>query len=387
MKLKTAVSIPALLLSGVFCVLSFALIKTTDLLDFQSREIAKAGESIRVAQSLKNRLLTHNRNSFLYELNNDPSRFASRQKQRDEIVELLIEAEQLINNDEEKLVFDSVRHVTHAYLAKRDSLDDQPESSERKYMLASIDVDNAISAVDQLVSVNQTQMEQLSSAIRERNNDANAVAGILFVVGAIILTGVVFAAFTFIARPLTDLARVITRYSEGGVSARVEPRGVTEIKTVSANFNAMTERLEEKRQDQLRFIASIAHDLRNPLNSMSIITELLLSQEQVENRQFLEVIFRQARHLDRLVNDLLDTAHIESGHLALNLSQQDIRILVQDAVELHRTASDLHHFEMELTDETLICQCDSGRLSQVVNNLLSNAIKYSPNGGVITVRA
>jgi signal transduction histidine kinase len=84
---------------------------------------------------------------------------------------------------------------------------------------------------------------------------------------------------------------------------------------------------------------------------MSIATDVLLRQEHVENKRYLEVFFRQAAHLERLVSDLLDTTHIEAGHLDLNLSTHDLRILVQDAIELNRTGSELHYFNVELGEE------------------------------------
>lgn len=89
MKLRSAVLIFGIFLVGLFGAFSFVLIKTTDLLDFQSHELAKAGESIRIAQELKSRLLSHNRNSFLYQMTKAASRFESRQAQRDEIFILL----------------------------------------------------------------------------------------------------------------------------------------------------------------------------------------------------------------------------------------------------------------------------------------------------------
>jgi signal transduction histidine kinase len=384
MTLKTAVSITALLLLAVFGALSLALIRATDLLDLQVRELARAGESIIVAQSLKNRLLSHNRNSFLYQLNHDASRFESSASQRREIEDLLRQAQLLVNNEDEILVFEKVRQLMLAYLERREELDRQPGTFEEKYELASIDVDNASAVVDELVAVNRLQMDQLSASIREQNRSANRAAAILFVFGTFILSGLAFVVFRFMTRPLTELARTITLYSKGGGAVHVVPSGVAEIRTVGENFNSMTERLEEKRQDQLRFIASIAHDLRNPLNSMSIATSLLLRQEPGENQHVLEVILKQANNLDRQVSDLLDTTHIESGHLDLRLSRQNVGVLVQDAVNLHRAESGLHGFNLELRGD-LEAQCDPGRLSQVINNLLSNAIKYSPNGGLLSV--
>ncbi|HEY0961709.1 MAG TPA: HAMP domain-containing sensor histidine kinase [Pseudomonadales bacterium] len=386
MTLRNAVILFGLLLAGVYAALTLALVNTTDLLDSQARELARAGDSVRVAQSLRNRLLAHNRNDFLFQLNDDPARFESSAAQRNEIEALLNEAESLVNNSAEGNVVDTVRAALNAYLARRDELEQQALSPTERYTLASIELDAANAGIEELTAVNRRQMDELLAAIAARNSNADFMAGALFVLGAITLSGVAIAVFHFVTRPLGELTRIIAAFSDTGSVTHVEPKGLREIRTLSANFNSMTARLEEKRKDRLRFIASIAHDLRNPLGSMSITAELLRRQQPSEATRIVEVLSRQIKVLERLVSDLLDTAHIESGHLKLTMAPHDIGALVRDAVELHASTSNLHKLDLQASDN-LLCPCDDARLTQVINNLLSNAIKYSPNGGTITVRA
>lgn len=387
MTLRNAVILLTLLLAGVYAALTLALVNTTDLLDSQAQELARAGESIRVAQSLRNRLLAHNRDDFMYQLNNDPGRFETSTAQRNEIEALLVEAEQLINNASEGAVVAEVRKDLYAYLARRDELERQALSPTEQYTLASIDLDAANAVIEELMSVNRTQMNELLDAIGERNEAAGVMAVTLFVLGAITLSGVAIAVFHFITRPLSELARTIDTFADTSNVMHAEPKGLREIRTLSANFNSMTQRLDEKRQDRLRFIASIAHDLRSPLSSMSITADLLLRQQQPSGAtRIVEVLSRQIKVLERLVGDLLDTVHIETGHLRLTLALHDIGALVRDAVELHGSTSNVHVLVLH-ADEGLKCCCDDARLAQVINNLLSNAIKYSPNGGTVTVQA
>ena len=227
----------------------------------------------------------------------------------------------------------------------------------------------------------------MSEEARNRSEEANRLAVLLFVFGGIVLLGVIIATFTLVTRPLESIARVIARYGTGETSTRITPKGLAEIREIGSTFNSMAQSLEEKRQDQLRFIASIAHDLRNPLNSVLMAAELLVSNEHKKDGELSKIIYRQVQNLDRLVGDLLDTTRIEAGQLDLKLSKLDINSLLKDSVELRRNGSDLHDFKVELSEEALVCQCDSGRISQVMNNLLSNAIKYSPNGGTVAVKS
>jgi signal transduction histidine kinase len=149
----------------------------------------------------------------------------------------------------------------------------------------------------------------------------------------------------------------------------------------------MADRLQVKRQDQLNFIAAIAHDLRNPLNAMSMAAAMLLGRGDQKIQSVCEIILRQVKNLDRLVGDLLDTTRIESGQLEIELAVHDVGALIRDAVALHRNDTELHTFRLEVPTEPLLCVCDPGRISQVMNNLISNALKYSPSGGTVGVRA
>lgn len=94
---------------------------------------------------------------------------------------------------------------------------------------------------------------------------------------------------------------------------------------------------------------------------------------------------RQAKHLERLVSDLLDSSQIEAGNLEIEKVKCDLLKLVEDAVALHKSVSQVHRFNLIRNKEVLKAECDGARISQVLNNILSNAIKYSPNGGSIEV--
>lgn len=387
MKLKSASFILGILLLGIYSALAFALMRTTDLLEFSSSELSKAAHSISVVQSLKNRMLAHNRNAFLYHIEKDPVHFETLRMQRLEILDYLKAAEQLISNKEESDILHAVQNDIASYLKKRDIVEEKLLTPWEKYVLVSNDLEKAITAIDRLVTVNRSKMDTLSAEIKRQKKEANLLAVILYVLAAISLVIIIIAVFFAVVYPLMEVDSAITNVSAGKSVSRVNPSGVAEIRKIAANFNAMTERLEEKRRDQLRFIASIAHDIRNPLNSISMASEILTQQVQEEDREIAMIVNRQVRNLDRLVGDLLDTTRIEAGQLDLSFTKQNVSQLVKDAVELIRTGSHLHEFKLEFLDQTLMCNCDGGRLLQVLNNLLSNACKYSPNGGTITVRA
>ncbi len=183
--------------------------------------------------------------------------------------------------------------------------------------------------------------------------------------------------------PLSTLSKVVNDYGRGVTITRAKLFGIAEIRTISSNFNSMADRLDERDKDRLRFIASIAHDLRNPIGSMAMASELLLNNLQSEDKELAAIILRQIKSLDRIVGDLLDTTRVESGQLRFEYREVDLGPILIDAVELHRTSSKAHKLTLIVSDGKLSVKCDAGRILQVINNLLSNAIKYSPSGGEV----
>ncbi|MCB0362989.1 MAG: HAMP domain-containing histidine kinase, partial [Bdellovibrionales bacterium] len=145
--------------------------------------------------------------------------------------------------------------------------------------------------------------------------------------------------------------------------------------------------LEEKRREHLEVIAAVAHDIRNPLSSIAMASELLASRSEGKNREMCMIIHRQVNMLDRLVGDLLEGSRIASGQIDLHFATHDLGALIRDCVNLHRSSVSGHEFKLEIQDEPLLCRCDNRLLTQVVNNLISNAVKYSPRGGLVTLKA
>lgn len=140
------------------------------------------------------------------------------------------------------------------------------------------------------------------------------------------------------------------------------------------------------------FFALVSHELRTPLTSIIGYLELILEEEVGEvaedQRQFLTVIERNARRLQRLVGDLLFVAQVEAGTLSLEQSEVNLEAIVLEAVEAARPRADQAGVELVAdTDRQLALDGDADRLSQVVDNLVINAIKFTPAGGKVTVTA
>lgn len=145
--------------------------------------------------------------------------------------------------------------------------------------------------------------------------------------------------------------------------------------------------LEAAERQINEFLATLAHELRNPLapirNAVSLMQMGGLSGAMME--WYSTIIDRQLTQLTRLVDDLLDVGRITTGKLSLQKEPVDIALVVETAVDSSRPLIDArkHTLEISLPPLPLRVEGDLTRLSQVVLNLLNNAAKYTPEGGAI----
>ncbi|MGH7664706.1 MAG: sensor histidine kinase [Gemmatimonadaceae bacterium] len=136
----------------------------------------------------------------------------------------------------------------------------------------------------------------------------------------------------------------------------------------------------------------VAHDLRNPLSTVLMGTELLLEGmqqgEHEQERSQLEIVQRAADRMNRLIQDLLDVKRIESGRLSMERRSVAFESVVREAAEMLRpiaTAASLR-LDTELPDDLPSISADPLRIQQVLSNLVGNAIKFTPAGGRIAIR-
>jgi signal transduction histidine kinase len=144
----------------------------------------------------------------------------------------------------------------------------------------------------------------------------------------------------------------------------------------------------DRKKDE--FLATLAHELRNPLaplrNGLQILNLAQTGESAVRARAMME---RQLGHLVRLVDDLLEISRVTSGKVRLRPELVELRGAVEAAVEASRPAVEggRHALSVRLGDERLWLRADPTRLAQVIGNLLTNAAKYTPAGGRIDVTA
>lgn len=179
------------------------------------------------------------------------------------------------------------------------------------------------------------------------------------------------------ARPLTDAAG----RPRGSVASILD---ITELRSAERSL-----REAARRKD--RFLATLAHELRNPLAPIGYALEIMKHSpsdaERLQNAR--DTMARQLAHLVRLVDDLLDVSRITRDRLELRLERVELSAILTQAVETCRPLLDkgAHELTLDLPPDPVMLDADPVRLTQVFGNLLGNSCKYTDPGGAVRVSA
>lgn len=180
----------------------------------------------------------------------------------------------------------------------------------------------------------------------------------------------------------------------GNVTLLERPvRTLTLITSLQSVLRAREKQYQVRETDRRKdeFLASLGHELRNPLapirTSMGLLAHMYPDQAPV--RKVTEVIERQVSHLTRLVDDLLDVARINSGKIALQRDYTTFAAVMGHVAELCAAPAAARRIKIDyaLPAEEIVLYADYARVVQIVANILSNAVKFTPPEGYISVRA
>lgn len=156
-----------------------------------------------------------------------------------------------------------------------------------------------------------------------------------------------------------------------------------------ASERAARETAERANTLKDQFLATVSHELRNPLNSIVGWTHMLESGRlpEADQRKAVTTIARNARAQVRLIEDLLDFSRLGSGRLRLDVRQIDPARIIEAACASFRAAAEARRIVLECSNDApgVLVAADADRLQQIVSNLVSNALKFTEAGGHIAV--
>ena len=197
--------------------------------------------------------------------------------------------------------------------------------------------------------------------------------------------------------PLVAAGRVIAAISyvmgPSGRSFRDEDQLLAEEIAARIALALENARLYGEAQRAIRardeLLAVVSHDLRNPLGVVSLAVRMMETAAEARRPQFIQRAQRGLARMQRIIEDLLDVARIDSGTLKVNPEATELAVVLDDAYELHRPLATER--EIFLVRDYLpplgIVLADRDRVAQVLSNLLGNALKFTPKGGTVRLGA
>ncbi len=161
------------------------------------------------------------------------------------------------------------------------------------------------------------------------------------------------------------------------------------IRGVVAVLRDMTEdrKLEKMKND---FIANVSHELRTPISMLQGYSEAIIddiAESKEEKQEMARIIYDESLRMGRLVNELLDLARMEAGHMHLNYESVELRSYMKRVTNKFAGISKEKkvHLEVETTSDQTYWILDADRIEQVLTNLIDNAIRHTPEGGSVKV--
>ena len=207
---------------------------------------------------------------------------------------------------------------------------------------------------------------------------------------------------TSITKPIIDLSEQTSKISEKNSKIEILDTNILELYQLSNNFlqminelNLKTQKLydakvfaEEANKAKDDFLANMSHELKTPLNSINIISEIMLKnkgnnldENQLKN---IEVINKCGKDLIYLINDILDLSKLDAKKTQINLKKFDIKKSIQNIYDkFYEQAKNKElEFILECDDNFEEIYSDEEKIKQIINNLLSNAIKFTEKGKI-----
>jgi PAS domain S-box-containing protein len=179
------------------------------------------------------------------------------------------------------------------------------------------------------------------------------------------------------------------RYDEADLFLAADVARRAAVVVEHARLFHQAEQATRARDDVL---AVVAHDLRNPLNTVTMAIGLMLETtpvERTQERRQQEIVRRAADRMNRMIEDLLDVKRMETGHLAIDVKAESPEVIVNDTIDMLRPLASGSSISMDasVAEDLPAVLADTARIQQVLSNLVGNAVKFTPRQGRITVAA
>jgi signal transduction histidine kinase len=254
-------------------------------------------------------------------------------------------------------------------------------------------------------------VEQPRSAVLAPVTASIERTAVLIVVGLLAALLVSYHLARRAAEPILKMRRGAAKIAGGDLSTRIDVKTGDEVEALAHEFNRMadqlrdyttglerkvaekTAELELANRHKSEFLANISHELRTPLNAIigfsEVLKERMFGELNAKQAEYVRDIFGSGQHLLSLINDILDLAKVEAGHMELDVHEFDVRSAVDNCCTLIRERAQRQHLRLDCRVQPGVgtWSGDERKFKQILLNLLSNAVKFTPAGGEVTLGA
>jgi two-component system sensor histidine kinase BaeS len=192
-----------------------------------------------------------------------------------------------------------------------------------------------------------------------------------------------------LTRPIRELTTATRALAKGDLGQQVAVRTRDEMGELATSFNQMSADLAQASQLRRQMTADVAHELRTPLSLILGYTESLSDGKLPATQETFDIMYDEAQHLSRLINDLRTLSLADAGELPLNRRPVDPQALLERAMSAHMPEAQRRGISIQIQAPPGLpeIEVDPGRIAQVLENLMSNALRYTPEDGQIGLSA
>ncbi len=362
-------------------ILALSLILSKNKLQSMSSRISVASRALDVSRQLNAIILEGRREDLLWRATHDPRYRHDRSNEMQKAGKLIEELYTYAAGSNEKKLIAKVENSFERYKVAQ-TADPGPIIED-----VSRETDNLLQDVKTLGDKSTKQVRETVDASERLNSlvDLWSISVSLF---ALIMAAVgSIALVRRILPPTLALVRAAKKFGQGDFNARIDSYREDELGRLCQTFNQMAEGITNLMKDRMNFVAAVGHDLRNALVVVGGAAHRLKRKLPPPNEHeiWLDRIVDQAGYLDKLIQDLMDSARIETGEMALQLAEIELTSFVRSIQELQRDTFASHQIFFESNGECYV-KADKRRLERVFTNLISNAVKYSENGSNVLLK-
>lgn len=227
----------------------------------------------------------------------------------------------------------------------------------------------------------------------KRESDTMALMLRTYILGGILLTGLIglvsLAVTRLVVDPVQEAARVAERLSNGRLEERMQARGEDDIARLSGAFNTMADnlqnqirRLEDVSAVQQRFVADVSHELRTPLTTIQMASEMIHAEKDSFSppvKRSAELLYSEVERFDEMLAGLLEISRHDAGSVVLETESQDLMSIIDRVVEAAAPLADTKGSTVTVVERTpgpFDAEVDHRRIERILRNLLVNALEH-----------